>query len=127
MRDEYAGYWIGIDPGFTGAIAVIPRDADDCQSVYDIPILKLGRVTEINRAALLDILRPMSRGASIAAIERAQSMPKQGVRSVFSYGCGYGILLGTLASLAIPHYIVPPSVWKKQMLQGLPRGKSTRL
>ncbi len=124
MRDEYHGFWIGIDPGFTGAIAFIDRESGELD-FFDMPILKLGKKTELNRMHLFEIMYPWSRGGGIAAIERAQSMPKQGVRSVFNYAQGYGILLGMLSALRIPHFVVPPVTWKKTMLAGLPRGKDT--
>ena len=124
MRDDYHNYWVGIDPGFTGALAVIERDSGPIQ-LYDMPILILGKKKELNRPLLLELMYPWFRGSTIVAIERAQSMPKQGVRSVFNYAQGYGILLGMLSAFAVPHFIVPPTEWKKKMLAGLPRGKDT--
>ncbi len=124
MRDEYQSHWVGIDPGFTGALATIARDGGEIE-FYDMPLLILGKKKELNRPLLKDMMYPWSRGGAIVAIERAQSMPKQGVTSVFNYAQGYGILLGMLSAFTIPHFIVPPFEWKKKMLVGLPKGKDT--
>ena len=40
--------------------------------------------------------------SSQAVVERAQSMPKQGIAGAFNYGIGYGKILGVLAALDIP-------------------------
>jgi crossover junction endodeoxyribonuclease RuvC len=124
VRDEYHSYWVGIDPGFTGALAIIARDGGKVE-FYDMPVLILGKKKELNRPMLRDMMYPWHKGGAIVAIERAQAMPKQGVISVFNYAHGYGILMGMLSAFAIPHFIVPPSEWKKKMLAGLPRGKDT--
>lgn len=40
---------------------------------------------------------------------------KQGVSSTFQTGYGYGVIIGVLASLAIPYHEVSPGVWKRAM------------
>ena len=50
-----------------------------------------------------------------AYVERAQSMPQQGIASAFNYGCCFGTLLGTLAALGIGYQLVPASVWKRKL------------
>jgi hypothetical protein len=48
-----------------------------------------------------------------ALIERAGSMPKQGVASTFKYARAVGSLETVVACLDIPYSIIEPAVWKK--------------
>src|SRR5262245_43464246 len=48
----------------------------------------------------------------LAVIEKAQAMPKQGVVSVFKYGCAFGALCTLVAVCNIPHHLVSPRKWK---------------
>lgn len=91
---------IGIDPGATGAIALLGDDV----RVWDMPS---------NPRDLYEILRELT--FATAMVEQAQSMPGQGVSSMFKYGVGYGQILGVLAGLAIPYMTVTPAVWKRKM------------
>ena len=49
----------------------------------------------------------------LAVIEAVHSFPKQGVRSVFTFGQGYGQWLGILAAHEIPYIQVSPQKWMK--------------
>ena len=96
---------IGIDPGKAGAIAYLFENGED---VVDMPA---------NPHDLWELLNE-HRGdyvPVVAYIEKAQSMPGQGVSSTFQTGYGYGQLIMALAALAIPYHEVSPSVWKKAM------------
>ena len=46
-----------------------------------------------------------------------------GVTSAFSFGQGYGVWLGILSALEIPHTLVTPQAWKKSMMPGEPKDK----
>jgi crossover junction endodeoxyribonuclease RuvC len=43
-------------------------------------------------------------------------MPRDGVAAAFSFGKGYGILLGVVATLGIPYTCVTPRTWKSKYL-----------
>ncbi len=60
-----------------------------------------------------------------AIIESVHSMPKQGVKSVFTFGKGYGQWLGILASHEIPYTQVSPQKWMK-FYGSLPKEKKDR-
>ena len=45
-------------------------------------------------------------------IEEAQSMPGQGVRSMFTTGYGLGLWVALLAALQMPYTTVRPAIWK---------------
>lgn len=112
---------IGIDPGATGAIAFV-SDQGWLLDVVDMPYLD-GHVIA---PAVAEILRCGTRhhhpSTVRAHVERAQSMPRGGVASMFRYGTGYGVLLGTLGALGISTETVPPAKWKKAL--GLSKDKA---
>ena len=119
--------YVGIDPGFKGAVAIIE---DDRIRLVDTPTIKL---TQSRKDYLIPemvgIFDPyMSQEGIIVwpmrvAIEKVHSMPRQGVASAFTFGKGYGIWLGILATLGIPYEEVTPQRWQGAMLDGMQRGK----
>lgn len=116
---------IGIDPGFSGAIAVLDP-ANDRTHVYDMPTLESGKRTEINLAQLVEILRSECRfdnGGVLVVLEKVGAMPKQGVSSTFRFGEGYGAIKGILAALAVPYELSTPQAWKRVMMNGMPKEK----
>lgn len=93
---------LGIDPGASGAIAKIGGEV----AVWDMPSTPKD---------LVDLLAQFKPHQTVAFVEQAQSMPGQGVASSFKYGVGFGTILGALAALGIPHRLVTPAMWKRQM------------
>lgn len=100
--------FLGIDPGQKGGIASIAPMAE-------VPLLF--QMPKTPRDVLV-CLRNLRNKKVLAIIERSQPMPKQGVVSVFSYGVGYGVLIGCLEALDIPYVEIRPQAWKKEMLAG---------
>jgi crossover junction endodeoxyribonuclease RuvC len=100
-----------IDPGLEGGIALYDW-AGQLQAL-DMPTVGEKARRQVNAAALAHLLRsaPVSHGV----IERASSMPRQGVAGVFRYGAAYGSCLGVLGALEISVHTVSPSVWKRDM------------
>lgn len=101
---------LGIDPGATGAVAFLHEIENGYvtkHSVHDLPIVD-GMVSPAGFHKMIHYLT-----FNHAYIERAQSMPKQGIASTFKYGVGYGAILGVLAALQIPYTLISPRVWKK--------------
>jgi len=111
--------FIGIDPGASGAIAVIDRT----QKIYllqDFPGDEVA-VSEIIRnlkSNYSDIDIGINRVFQFkAAIERVHSMPGQGVSSSFKFGTNYGIWKGILASFQIPFHEPSPQAWQKGVIK----------
>lgn len=109
---------IGIDPGLTGAIAIMygPNDYE----VADIPIMARGKgkskvKNQVNAIALRDILSPFSTPETYVCVylERISAMPGQGVASMFSMGDTWGCIRGVLHTLEIPTEIITPQSWKR--------------
>lgn len=109
---------IGIDPGMEGGIAYLWRDVS---LTFAMPI----RGKEIDIAALRTFV--MQNKPDLVVIEAQQSMPKQGVTSTFTIGRNYGMLLGFLATLGVPHQIVKPQEWKKAVLAGTAKDKQAAI
>lgn len=86
-------------------------DTRECVT-HDMPVME-GSIGGIDAHALAALF--WKTPVSHAYIERAQAMPKQGVRSMFTYGVGFGILLGVLAALDIPWTPVGAAAWKRAM------------
>ena len=99
-------YW-GIDPGKTGAVAIIGEDGFiKFLSDYQEP------------PVLLPILKGTQKAfpCTMCALEKAQAMPKQGVVGVFNYGVNFGSWMAMLAALSIPFMQIPPAKWKKTLV-----------
>lgn len=109
---------IGIDPGLSGGIAIVENR--NVLATYKMPIVKCGTKREIDSQTLKDILetwRTLPNGTSIV-IEKVHAMPKQGVKSVFTFGRGFGIVEGLCVGVGIPYEFVIPQVWQS-ILNGI--------
>tara|TARA_Y100001970_G_scaffold225106_1_gene277821 strand:+ start:10229 stop:10720 length:492 start_codon:yes stop_codon:yes gene_type:complete len=106
---------IGIDPGLSGAIAVL----DDFKifEIYDMPIMSEGKKNknQLNSAQLVKILKNNFKNNEelFVIVEQVNAMPGQGVTSMFNFGQTFGAIKGICASLNLPIYYVRPSKWKK--------------
>lgn len=111
--------YLGIDPGMKGGFAQIYGT-----SVWASPFPM--SADEIDAAQLARWWTD-AKHDTIAIIEKAQAMPKQGVTSVFTYGTGYGKLLGILATLGIRTEMVRPTTWKKAVLSDTLKDKAAAI
>lgn len=104
---------VGIDPGITGAIALLKNDLT-FYKVFDMPTMVMGKGTkqQVNDAALAKIFLD-NPGVDIAFIEEVNAMPGQGVTSMFNFGCSWGMARGVLAALMIPYTLIRPTAWKR--------------
>jgi crossover junction endodeoxyribonuclease RuvC len=96
--------YIGIDPGANGGIAVID-EAGRLEYHTKMPLLR--------DCAKLFRQYAKHNNSSIVYIEKVNSMPNQGVVSVFTFGKAYGQLLGILAAYDFTFLEVPPKTWQK--------------
>lgn len=95
----------GIDPGQRGAFALL-------DNAHNLSFITMPD----NVPQMLNWLRQQT--ITHVFLEKAQSMPKQGVASVFTYGEHYGEIKGILATLGIPFTCVAPKTWTRSMHQG---------
>ena len=103
--------WMGIDPGQTGAIAVITDGT--YYEAQDWPGDETG-AAELARSFLI------SYDLRLCALEMVGSIPiqgrKQGGSSMFKFGANWGIWRGILAALHIPFILVRPQEWQKGLV-----------
>lgn len=126
---------VGIDPGNTGAIAII--DNNVLAGVYDMPTLvtegkgktKSGKVKkhvvlhEHELRSLFTKLLPID----MIFLEKAQSMPGQGAAGTFNYACSYGIIRGLCVGLNIPYTLIHPATWKRKVMADMDKGKDAAI
>ena len=124
--------YIGIDPGLSGAVAVIDDTAEFPENprvqVFDTPTaLVEGEKTKRKHLppAMALLLKPYAeRSDVLAVLENVHSMPKQGVSSSFCFGEGKGMWVGILAAYNIPTEMVSPQRWKKEIMADQGKEKS---
>lgn len=96
-----ARFFIGVDPGKSGGAALIDEDGiihstvNFKESEHDINCWFLA----------IDMAH--------AVIERVHSFPKQGVKSMFTFGQSYGFLRGMLVAHSFPFTEVAPGTWQR--------------
>lgn len=106
--------YIGIDPGQEGGIGIIYED--NTAIAYKYTSDKLIEITKHIKEHKLDVC---------VYVEEVHSMPQQGVRSMFTFGCGFGKILGILEALNVEYQLVPAHRWKKYI--GVTADKSTSI
>ena len=106
---------IGIDPGLSGAIAIL--EDNKVLSIFDMPVMAEGKKNkrQLNSAQLVDIIKENIKiNDDIAVVvEQVNAMPGQGVTSMFNFGQTFGAIKGVCAALKLPIFFVRPSKWKK--------------
>ena len=112
---------LGIDPGFTGALALYNPDQNTLV-IGDMPTTtrrmsnkKLR--TELNIPAIMDWFdRYLPVDERITAwVEDPHALPKQGITSAFRFGQVCGALQAAVLAYGLPLHLVPPATWKKAM------------
>lgn len=98
--------FLGIDPGLSGAWAIIDTYE---QIKYAGLFTGITILTEITYDKI-----------ACACIEQVHAMPGQGVTSMFTFGTNYGMWLGALEALHIPYILCTPQRWQKTILDTIP-------
>lgn len=101
-------YFIGIDPGASGAIAIFNNHAEIIL-LADWPGNAVAAAHTISDRVFLIQAQ--------AAIESVHAMPKQGVTSMFKFGQNFGVWLGIMAALEIPTLLPRPLDWQKGIIR----------
>lgn len=105
---------LGIDPGMSGAVAVLKPNPAGFTLIggYQLPSGD-GRIVVADLIDRLDELSPLDVGQVV--IESVHSMPRQGVSTTFTFGRAYGTLEGVIQARRWPLAHIPPSQWKKKL------------
>lgn len=111
---------IGIDPGLSGAVAVLT--GTDSLSVFDMPTMTVERngkaKRQVSATELAEIIYIMKSDDCHVYCERVGAMAGQGVTSVFSFGRSFGMIEGILAAFKLPVTYVAPATWVKAVGRG---------
>ncbi len=106
---------IGIDPGLSGAIAVMKNNK--VLNIFEIPVMSEGKKNkrQLNSAQLVRLLKDNIKDEEEVSVivEQVNAMPGQGVTSMFNFGQTFGAIKGICAALSLPIFFVRPSKWKK--------------
>ena len=106
---------IGIDPGLSGAIAVLENNK--VLNIFDMPVMSEGKKNkrQLNSALLVNLIkRNIDNSSEVAVVvEQVNAMPGQGVTSMFNFGQSFGVLKGIFSAMQIPMDFVSPVKWKK--------------
>lgn len=110
---------IGIDPGITGALAVIDS-TDWSLAVIDMP-QEVGKAGRKGVSPTMSAQAIAAAGADYSFVEDVWSSPQAGVASSFSFGRSLGIVLGAVAATS-SLTLIKPTVWKSALQ--VPRDKN---
>lgn len=104
-----------IDPGKAGGMA-LARDGQyvDCWKMPDTE----GDILELVQEIAGNHNTDGGPNPPVAYIESVHAMPKQGVTSTFTFGRGYGFLLGVLMAYGFRIETVTPQRWQKALAVG---------
>lgn len=106
---------LGIDPGLVGGAAIIITgdDLDGPPRIWDAIDIPTKGVDAKRRVDVLALSRWIVAGRpDLAFIERAGTMPGQGIASGFVYGRAVGALEAAVILANVPLDIVEPRIWK---------------
>jgi len=106
---------IGIDPGLSGAIAIL--EDNKIEEIFDMPVMSDGKKNkrQLNSALLVKLIKDNIKilENTIMIVEQVNAMPGQGVTSMFNFGQTFGAIKGICAALGLPIVFVRPAKWKK--------------
>jgi len=119
-------FYIGIDPGLSGALAVLDASGT-LVSVSDTPVISVvqkGKKSKSGGAmhkkhymvgSMVQLLRLAQDQGNVQMIglEQVSARPEQGVTSMFSMGRGVGTWEGIIGALGLTLDYITPQVWKK--------------
>lgn len=118
---------LGIDPGFSGALAAY-NTATGTLTVVDMPMQKNPKgKSELNMHELHAILEPAPGSSVMAVLELVGSMPGQGVSSTFRFGQCFGAIQMAVIAHKIPFHLVTPGKWKAHFKLSRDKGVSRGL
>lgn len=102
--------YMGIDPGKKGGIVTIWQGLD----ILLTSMPETERGVDAHIKGVVESCR-VHKYTLVALIEQVHAMPKQGVKSMFTFGMGYGGLRMALISNRVPFEEVRPQVWQKAL------------
>ena len=115
---------VGVDPGYTGAIAFLDPQLMLLE-VHDMP---MGKSTtgkqELDLHKLGRILMATGASRAVAILEKVHAMPNQGSSSTFRFGECFGALRMAVVGHGYEDRYVTPQAWKKHFKLNQDKGVS---
>jgi crossover junction endodeoxyribonuclease RuvC len=105
---------LGVDGGIHGGLAIvdiIDGAAPELLDCVDIPTVGTAAKERVNVLEIRDWIK--THRPDHCVIERAGSMPRQGVAGTFKYARAVGSIEATVALCGVPYTLIEPSLWKK--------------
>jgi len=107
---------LGVDPGMSGALSIVELNDNAAPALVDVidtPLVGSGRKARVDVIAVAEWIA--KHAPASAYIERAGSMPRQGVASTFIYARATGAIEAAVMLCRIPTTLVEPSTWKRRL------------
>jgi Holliday junction resolvasome RuvABC endonuclease subunit len=107
--------YLGIDPGLSGALAIVEtiNDVPVLVDAIDMPATGTGAKARVDIIAAAEWIA--KHAPSMAYVERAQAFPGQGASSGFSYGRAVGAIEAAITLCQIPMILIEASGWKRSL------------
>jgi hypothetical protein len=99
-----------IDPGLSGAVAIIHADTGELVHAEQLKTVPLGSGELVDAVALARVLRDYNVVHTV--IENVHTRPGQGIASNGTFMCAKGVVYGVAAVHGSVSWVVP-SVWKR--------------
>lgn len=125
-------FYIGIDNGTSGGIAIIDGDSGTVLKLELMPVYDIGSTTFIDEEKLKEIIEY---SPCHIIFEQGQKNPLFGTKGNFSNGYSFGVVNTVIRMLKKPHTLVNPQTWQKALFQDVrglmkskanPKGMSTK-
>ena len=119
---------IGIDPGATGAIAVL-NERGDLDVVHDMPYADGQVIAPLLARMIAEYINQLDPAYDSVTcwVEQVRSRPGQSAPGMWKFATGYGVILGVVGALDVRTKHVAPRTWKQAMKLSADKGRSRRL
>lgn len=104
-------YFIGIDPGSKGAIAILDEKSNVIL-LEDMPFVQSEKVVDL--FALSELLKPYIQDEHHCVLEKCQYTPAIKGSGAFTFGKTVGYTEAFLIQSQVSHELVKPQLWKKE-------------
>lgn len=119
--------YIGIDPGVSGAAAVL-NAAGHLIAIHDLTVERVGKNRMVQGESLFNFLVLWETKITDPKIvlEQQNPRPAMGAHSCFLMGVNYGTVFTVVRASAYPVTLVSPNKWKQEMHLKKTKGMSVR-
>ena len=106
-------FFIGVDPGVTGAIAVLRTEDGSYANLFDVPVVKISTRREILISEYYKLLLSIGK-IDGAGIEKVNSAACPAAMTAFVLATTYAVPQALFVPMEIPYNLILPNHWKKR-------------